>query len=177
MYGTQNLYPLAHARKHGWKYFPSYLALIKIKLIDMDFRGLQISLRNTSVLRWRHTSAMASQINGKSVVCSTACWDWYTKSKLRITGDRWTESNDHQSTSCPPLMWTKDAWSAHILWSVYYNAMMTSWNGNIFRVTGPLCGEFTGPGEFPAQRPVTLDVFFDLRLNERLSKPTWGWWF
>ena len=50
--------------------------------------------------------------------------------------------------------------------------MMTSSNGNIFRVTGPLCGEFTGPGEFPAQRPVTrsFDVFFDLRLNKRLSK-------
>ena len=32
--------------------------------------------------------------------------------------------------------------------------MMTSSNGNIFRVTGPLYGEFTGPGEFPAQRPV-----------------------
>ena len=29
------------------------------------------------------------------------------------------------------------------------NFMMTSSNGNIFRVTGPLCGEFTGPGEFP----------------------------
>ena len=27
--------------------------------------------------------------------------------------------------------------------------MMTSSNGNIFRVTGPLCGEFTGPVEFP----------------------------
>ena len=27
--------------------------------------------------------------------------------------------------------------------------MMTSSKGNIFRVTGPLCGEFTGPGEFP----------------------------
>ena len=39
--------------------------------------------------------------------------------------------------------------------------MMTSSNGNIFRVTGPLCGEFSG--EFPAQRPVTrsFDVFFD----------------
>ena len=48
---------------------------------------------------------------------------------------------------------------------------MTSSNGNIFRVTGPLCGEFTGPGEFPAQRPVTrsFDVFFDLRPNKRLS--------
>ena len=57
--------------------------------------------------------------------------------------------------------------------------MMTSSNGNIFRVTGPLCGEFTGPGEFPTQRPVTRSfyVFFDLRLNKRLSKQSWGWWF
>ena len=57
--------------------------------------------------------------------------------------------------------------------------MMTSSNGNIFRVTGPLCGEFTGPGEFPTQRPVarSFDVFFDLRLNKRLSKQPWGWWF
>ena len=47
---------------------------------------------------------------------------------------------------------------------------MASSNGNIFRVTGHLCGEFTGPGEFPTQRPVTrsFDVFFDLRLNKRL---------
>ena len=57
--------------------------------------------------------------------------------------------------------------------------MMTSSNGNIFRVTDHLCGEFTGPREFPAQRPVTrsFDVFFDLRLNKRLSKQSWGWWF
>ena len=35
------------------------------------------------------------------------------------------------------------------------------------------------PGEFPAQRPVTrsFDVFFDLRLNKRLSKQSWDWWF
>ena len=57
--------------------------------------------------------------------------------------------------------------------------MMTSSNGNIFRVTGHFCGEFTGPGEFPAQRPVTrsFHVFFDLRLNKSLSKESWGWWF
>ena len=57
--------------------------------------------------------------------------------------------------------------------------MMTSSNGNIFRVTGPLCGEFTGPGEFPTQRPVTrsFDVFFDVRLIKRLSKHSRGWWF
>ena len=35
------------------------------------------------------------------------------------------------------------------------------------------------PGEFPTQRPVTrnFDVFFDLRLNKRLRKQSWGWWF
>ena len=57
--------------------------------------------------------------------------------------------------------------------------MMTSSNGNIFRVTGNLCGEFTGPGEFPAQRPVTrsFDGVFDLHLNKRLNKHSWGWWF
>ena len=127
---------------------------------------------------------------------------------------------------------------------------MTSSNGNIFCVTGHLCGEFTGPRwihyddvimravvsqitsltivystvysgadqrkhqssaslafvpgihrgpvnsphkgpltrkmfpfddviMFPAQRPVTrsFNVFFDLRLNKRLSKQSWGWWF
>ena len=44
---------------------------------------------------------------------------------------------------------------------IYYNnIMMTSANGNIFRVTGPLCGEFTG--QFPAKRPVTRSLMFYL---------------
>ena len=35
------------------------------------------------------------------------------------------------------------------------------------------------PSGLPAQRPVTriFDIFFDLRLNIRLSKQSWGWWF
>ena len=35
------------------------------------------------------------------------------------------------------------------------------------------------PGEFSTQRPVTwsFDIYFDLRLNKRLSKQSWGWWF
>ena len=34
-------------------------------------------------------------------------------------------------------------------------------------------------GEFSTQRPVTrsFGVLFDLRLNKRLSKQSWGWWF
>ena len=74
--------------------------------------------------------------------------------------------------SCTCVSYYK--WHCNVL-----HVMKTSSNGNIFRVTGPLCGEFTGPGEFPTQRPVTqsFDVFFDLRLDQRLSKQSWGWWF
>ena len=57
--------------------------------------------------------------------------------------------------------------------------MMTSSNGNIFRVTGHLCGEFTGLRWIPRTKPVTrsFDVSFDLHLNKRFSKQSWGWWF
>ena len=83
--------------------------------------------------------------------------------------------------------------------------MITSWHGNISLITGPSWGESTGhrsswwrhqmetfsallticagnspvPGEFPTQRPVSrsFDIFFDLSLNKRLSKQSWGWWF
>ena len=72
-------------------------------------------------------------------------------------------------------------WNPHLALapSPTMSVMMTPSKENIFRVTGPLCGEFTGPSEFPTQRPVTrsFDVFFDLRLNKRLSKQPWGWWF
>ena len=43
-----------------------------------------------------------------------------------------------------------------------------------------LCaGNSSVTGEFPSQRPVTrwLDVYFDLHLDKRLSKQSWGWWF
>ena len=49
--------------------------------------------------------------------------------------------------------------------------------GRAFRITGHLWGESTSG--FPSQRPVTQSVcvFVDLRLNKRLSKQWWGWWF
>ena len=63
-------------------------------------------------------------------------------------------------------------------WTVRTN-MMTSSNGNIFRVTGHLCGEFTGPRWSPRTKgsDVELWYFLDLHLNERLRKQPWGWWF
>ena len=57
--------------------------------------------------------------------------------------------------------------------------MMTSSNGNISVLLAICAGNSPIPGEFPAHRPVTrsFDAFFDLRLNKRLGKQSWDWWF
>ena len=66
------------------------------------------------------------------------------------------------------------------LWSV---ANMSPWwrhQIETFSASLAICaGNSPVTGEFPTQRPVTRssDVFFDLRLNKRLSKQSWGWWF
>ena len=83
------------------------------------------------------------------------------------------------------LRWCSITESSHYmshrfhLWISELELMMTSSNGNICPLL-VIC-EWNSPvtGEFPAQRPVmrSFDVFFDLRLNEGLSKQSWGWWF
>ena len=57
--------------------------------------------------------------------------------------------------------------------------MMTSSNGNAFRVTGPLCGKFTGRRWIPLTKASDAELwcFFYLRLNKRFSRQSWGWWF
>ena len=57
--------------------------------------------------------------------------------------------------------------------------MMTSSNGNIFRVTGHLCGEFTGPRRIPHTKASDAELwcFLSSALNKRLSKQWWSWWF
>ena len=59
-------------------------------------------------------------------------------------------------------------WKCSVLLVIeYVHIMMTSSNGNIFCVAGPLPGEFTGHRWILSQRPVarSFDVFFDLRVE------------
>ena len=60
-----------------------------------------------------------------------------------------------------------------------YHDDVIKWKWKFFALLAICAGNSPVTGEFPAQRPVTrsLDVFFDLRLNEPLSKQSWGWWF
>ena len=56
---------------------------------------------------------------------------------------------------------------------------MTSSNGNIFPVTGPLWGESTGHRWIPLTKASDAELwyFFDLHLNKRLSKQSRHRWF
>ena len=62
--------------------------------------------------------------------------------------------------------------SAYVTNTSIVYVMMTSSNGNIFAWLAFCAGNSPVTGEFHSQRPVTrsFDVFFDLRLNKRLSK-------
>ena len=58
--------------------------------------------------------------------------------------------------------------------------MMTSSNGKNFRITGPLCGEFTGHRWNPRTKASDGELWvFSLicAVNKRLSKQSWGWRF
>ena len=50
--------------------------------------------------------------------------------------------------------------------------MVTSSNGNMFRITGLCAGNSPVTGEFPTQRPVTrsFEVFFDMRMSKQLRR-------
>ena len=88
------------------------------------------------------------------------------------------------SMSVPETNYVNSMWNM-ILRSLFMtrghikNFMTTSSNGNISALLANCAANSPVTGEFPAQRPVTrcFGVFFDLRLNKRLSKQSWGWWF
>ena len=57
--------------------------------------------------------------------------------------------------------------------------MMMSSNGSIFRVTGALCGEFTGHRWIPLTKASDAELWCFLWPVRwwMLSKQSWGWWF
>ena len=112
-----------------------------------------------------------SQLNFANVTTVTLSWrvqSFAVISRIYFEPEHWKFWSNFE------FDWNTVSGMGAWLWCVQtIQIMMTSSNGNIFRVTGPLCGVFTGPGEFPAQRPVTrsFDVFFHLRLNKRSKQP------
>ena len=70
-----------------------------------------------------------------------------------------------------------------VTWVAFFRDMTLSWWRHQMETFSALLAVCAGnspvPGEYTAQRTVTrsCDVFFDLCLNKRLSKQSWGWRF
>ena len=73
----------------------------------------------------------------------------------------------------------QNVWKEYMSWYRVGHFRMTSSHGNIFRITGHLCEEFTSHQWISLKKTndVELWCFFYLRLNKWLSKQQWGWWF
>ena len=77
----------------------------------------------------------------------------------------WTHVRERGDSHVFSYIFGSGAWWRHQMET--FSALLALYAGN-----SPV------PGEFPSQRPVTrsFQVFFDLCLNKRLSKQSWGWW-
>ena len=122
--------------------------------------------------RWGHSPRMRSGGSGdKGSLPNSFGWEFILFIKTHFYGGALT-SHFMEEHSSPT--------------SIFPVFMMTSSNGNMFRVTGFCAGNSPATsgnspvtGEFSSHRPVTrsFDVFFDLRLNRQLSKQSRCRWF
>ena len=92
---------------------------------------------------------------------------------------KWNHSHGRTHLSYISTQWIPMIWR-HKKPGSFFNVPWWRHEMETFSSLLAICaGNSPVPGEFPAQRPVTrsFDVFIDLRLNKRLSKQSWGWWF
>ena len=136
---------------------------------------------------WRHRSgSVLAQVtilynafgncNLKYIASRKGQWVKYQRGPIRPTSAM-EMKNKHAFTSpinSQQLVEMVRDRSPHIVNTCWRHQMET------FSALLAICaGNSPVPGESHTQRPVTrsFDVFLDLRLNKRLSKQSWGWWF
>ena len=141
---------------HQWHFQrdkPAELFVLEIKASRYIGDGKEVSLHPIiwetieSLLGWNVVKRIL-RIYHKSqagigtvlIICYVAIWNqwvWLCKDSL-------------------PVQWENTSWTdAHLF-------MMTSSNGIIFRVTGPLCGEFTGHWWIPLTKASVAELWYFL---------------
>ena len=113
-----------------------------------------------------------NQITSESTFCSIAC----SGQRLRKVSAILTPFM--RSSLWIPLTKVNNVERVSLAW---HQTLQPWWRHQMetFSALLALCaGNSPVTGELPSQRPVTLsfDVCFDLSLNKRLSKQSWGWW-
>ena len=120
---------------------------------------------------------------GISQGCLWPIWPMDKRSFLATFGCNPTHARTLQTESCHYSIMTSLSAVTDGTWGCRrYSYDNSCWRHQMetFSALLAICaGNSPVTGEFPAQRPVTRTfcVFFDLRLNKRLSKQSWVWWF
>ena len=72
----------------------------------------------------------------------------------------------------------RNSWMTEMVWYTVIHDDVIKWK-HFPRYWPFVRGIHRGPVNSPHKWPVTrnFDVFLNLRLNKRLSKQSWGWWF
>ena len=122
--------------------------------------ALSLQWRNISWAQFRFIS-MATRFFKRLFILRTK-----KTPKPRVADPSWRESTGVRWFPLTIQLETPYTWWRHQMET--FSALLALCAGN-----SPVTGEY------PAQRPVTrsFDIFFDLRLNKRLSNQSWGWWF
>ena len=114
-------------------------------------------------------SAMVSQITSLAIVCSTVYSGADQIKHLRSASLAFVRGIHRSPVNSPPrgqrrwiffpfddtMVMCNRTWNSQY---IPFN-MMTSSNGNIFRVTGRLCGEFTGPRWIPCTKASDAELW------------------
>ena len=83
--------------------------------------------------------ALNQKLNNRYVYRQSQGW---TNSSSDVIEMGWMLTHHWDGLSSSSFVWSP-------ITGIQSAGMMTSWNGNIFRVTGHLCGKFTGPRWIP----------------------------
>ena len=124
-----------------------------------NLHGLWLAEHNLSLFRARHRHGPRAQFQYE-----------YRPSRYRYSLNR------YKAALLPSYLYDG---ISHTFKSLYLYSWLRHQMETFSALLAICAGNSSVPGEFAAQRPETrsFDVFFDLRLNKRSSKQSWGWWF
>ena len=169
-----------HQNTWGLRHIISWLAHVDLNSLAATIIQIRtyIFINNSAKYIYSYGQYMHSFVSLQSLGFSFPCFKFFVVKPWIIIQWCWCISF-YIYFLC--FIWKKKGKYNPIKTTVFTNSfsMVTSSNGNIFRVTGPLCGEFTGHRWIPRTKAsdADFDVFFHLRLNKRVGKQWWGWWF
>ena len=123
-----------------WKWGVRTDLLHKSITVDFDFWVGDLSIRSWNKLIWRFTQRvwrfLIICVKIQEIYVQVNNWILHLKMLFAIS-------------TCHVLISICFMWYHNVHGPPVWNYMMTWSNGNIFRVTGHLCGEFTGPRWIP----------------------------